>query len=272
MLRGGALEWPGGVHPQEEYALGHFISGLVFVFILILLGWARSAVSRMLALQQRVDPNQQQQKDFSIEHRRLALLVWNRLLGEVALIGSLALFIWLSNRAKLLDLLAAYASQWSRPPPESAPPALNATWRHPHMAARVANALSCHPRMPPDHTALLHLVYDAHFSLLFASLFYFGFIAVVLHTMMQWLVGYKRLECGASARNPAEHFAMRQLDAMRSQLLDAFRNEPRVRGPLDKSGELRESVELQRPRIEATAVSESAVRARARVGQRMPRV
>lgn len=233
-----ASAWPSGPHPEEEYALAHCVSALTFVLVVLVLGLGRSSVSR--ALTPVIKPNvAAPQKDLAVEHRRLMLLVWTRLLGELATVGCLALVLWLANRSRLLDVLADFSSKWGRPPPGVPHP--EASWRTPVHA--VANALSCHPRMPPDAVALLELASDAQFSLLLACALYFGFLAITLHTMMQWLEGYKRLECGASPRNPAEQFAYRQLDAMRSQLLGALRAEPGARNTLENSAEVKESVE-----------------------------
>jgi len=151
-------------------------------------------------------------------------------------VATLPLMSWLFSRTGLFDRLAELARRWPRieiETPEAVTEA--ATW--------IAPSFSCHPRMPPDAASMLLLVNDVCFALLLTVLFYFGFIALVLHTLQQWLTAYERLEAGSPPLNPAEHFAMRQLDAMRAQLLSALRAEPRAQHKLESDAKLKTTVE-----------------------------
>lgn len=220
-------DWP---QTEEEYGIAHFTMLLCVLLLLLLI----DAVSRWLTRQLEDDYTAAPSRERRA--RQLQLLVWSRLQGELTVVATLPLMSWLFSRTGLFDRLAELARRWPRieiETPEAVTEA--ATW--------IAPSFSCHPRMPPDAASMLLLVNDVCFALLLTVLFYFGFIALVLHTLQQWLTAYERLEAGSPPLNPAEHFAMRQLDAMRAQLLSALRAEPRAQHKLESDAKLKTTVE-----------------------------
>ena len=216
-------DWP---LSEEEYALAHFAALMPMLLVVLLL----DAGSRHLTKQLSSGVSLANSCGAARESE-LRLLVWHRLQGELTVLTCVSILSWVANRCELLEMLAAAAAKWPRAD-ESAP--TSAWW---------APSFVCHPRMPPDAASLLSLATDVSFALLLSVVLYFGFVALVLHTMQQWLSGYRRLEAGGPPLNPAEHFALRQLDAMRSQLLGAMRAEAHVQKRLQTDGALAESVD-----------------------------
>ena len=219
--------WPS---TEEEYNLAHFTTVLIVLGVVLVVDAAAHRLSIALA-----GPEHSR----SGEHRRqLKQAVWQGLQAELAVLGSLPLLSWTANRIGLMGHVAEVAAEWpvAAPLPPAPPPLIEpqgVLHTIGSIRQQAQSALSCQPRMPTDAVSMFHLTADVTVALLVAVIVYYGFVYVVVHTSLQWLEGYRRLEAGSPPRNPAEHFALRQLDAMRAQLVGALRSDERVRKKLE---------------------------------------
>ena len=208
-------EWP---LTEEEYALAHFGFVAVALLIALLLDSGCARVASFLNSPAVDDLSKGQAFE-----QQLGLLLRTRMQGKVAVFGSLSLLIWLSSRSGALGALAEVGKKWPRP--------TDTPLETPEQAQQRG---ACSPRIPPDAGAMLQLATDAHFSIVLTVVGYFCLLHLVNATLLVRLSGYKRLERGGPPRNPAEHFAARQLDAMRTQLLNAANSEARCKAKLAK--------------------------------------
>ncbi len=98
--------WPTNM---EEYTLAHFAILSVFVTLTALLDYVVQSVQRSLEPE---DDRRVRRADF---RRALGLIVWTRLQGELAVVGTLVVWIWLSHETGLLDHVAEYRHRGLEP-------------------------------------------------------------------------------------------------------------------------------------------------------------
>lgn len=218
-----------------QYALAHFIILTVCVALTALLDYGVHLV------QHRLEPDDDRRVRRADFRKELMRLVWMRLQGELMVVGSLVVWIWLSQEIGLLDQVAAFSVAWQVEHPSVPDNPISDPFSN--FTAWLGWALSCHPRTPRDATTLLHVLQDVLVALFVAKVLYFLFLLLALRTQMEWLSTYERLESGGAPRNPAEHFSWRQIDAMREQLLQVLRSEPALQQQLQRSADLSASVE-----------------------------
>ena len=227
-------EWPTN---QDEYALAHFSILAFFVALTALLDNGARQIQRSLEPEDR----RLSRSEF---RRELGLIVWMRLQGELMVVGSLVVWIWLAHETGLLEGLAAFSVNWQLEHPSVDDNPISDPLANPTRFAKWLEwALSCHPRGPRDATTLLHVLQDVLVSLFVAKVLYFLFLLLALRTQTDWLTTYERLESGGAPRNPAEHFSWRQIDAMREQLLQVLSSEPTLREKIERSADLKASVD-----------------------------
>ena len=175
--------WP---DTQEEYGLAHFGMLAILLIPTMLLDWCSHKIQRRLL----PDDHHATRADFS---RQLHLILWSRLQGELTVVGTLVVTIWLSYETHLADGLAAFSASWQdehlsgnatddlfggvRPDPIAAPTAF-LQW-----------LFTCHPRMPRDPESLLHLAQDVHVALFVTKLGYFGFLWLALQVRAEGRAG-----------------------------------------------------------------------------------
>ena len=193
------------------------------------------------AVQRKLEPEDHhiRRADFQ---RQLGFIVWSRLQNELMIVSSCVLWAWLAHESGLLDAAAWLSVTWQQANP-SPPIAERPTSPYWHLEEWIPWMLSCHPRMPRDPTTALHLLQDVTVALLATQVFYFGFLWATLTTQIQWLSTYERLEAGGAPRNAAEAFMLRQLDAMREQLLAVLRSDSALKQQVERSADQRQSVE-----------------------------
>ena len=226
--------WPTN---QDEYALAHFIILAFFVVITALLDNGVNMVKRSLEPEER----HLRRSEF---RRELGLIVWMRLQGELMVVGSLVVWIWLAHESGLLEGVAHMSVTWQREHPSVDENPVTDPLADPgRLAQWMEWQLSCHPRTPRDATTLLHVLQDVLVALFLAKVLYFLFLLLALRTQTEWLATYERLESGGAPRNPAEHFSWRQIDAMREQLLQVLNSEPTLRAKIERSADLKASVD-----------------------------
>jgi hypothetical protein len=226
-------EWP---RTQSEYAIAHFM----MLATLLLLSSFTDVVANFVQRRLEPDDHHKRRADF---RRQLGLIVWSRLRGELMVAGFTFVWIWMASQAGLLDWIAAFSAArqahrdvWLSPA-TSRP---NPFW---HPINFLYWMLSCHPLLPSDGETLLRLAQDVVVALYVTKLAYFSFLWGMLNQLLRWLSAYERLETGGPPVSSSETLLCRQLDAMREQLLSAVRSEPFVQSQLERSAELRSSVD-----------------------------
>jgi len=228
--------WPTNL---EEYALAHFFILSFFVLLTSLADYGVHHVQRRLQPPEEERPRMKNNRPDL--RRQIALIVWTRLQGELMVVGSLVVWIWLMHETGLLDGIAAFSVRWQKEHPSVDANPVSEPFSDP--TAWLGWALSCHPRTPRDPTTLLHVLQDVLVAFFVAKVLYFLFLLLTLRTQTDWLETYERLESGGAPRNPAEHFSWRQIDAMREQLLQILRSDPTLKAQVGRSADLTASVD-----------------------------
>ena len=150
--------WPTNL---EEYALAHFIILACFVSLTACLDHIVHKV------QLRLEPPEQFRRvRRSAFFREIALKLWMRLQGELMVVGSLVLWIWLSHETGLLDAISSFSLAWQVEHPSVDVNPIDEPLTN--LPAYLGWALSCHPRTPRDATTLLHVLQDVLVALFVA--------------------------------------------------------------------------------------------------------
>ena len=92
--------WPTNL---EEYTLMHFICLAVFVALTSMVDYWVNRVQNLLAPRESGQRFAGRRVDL---RRELNLIVWTRLQGELMVVGSLVVWIWLAHETGLLDAVA----------------------------------------------------------------------------------------------------------------------------------------------------------------------